>query len=274
MENEQLDLRELRGLVATVNLTGSVCSEMAMCLMEMRAWAVEHGFNAVEWQEFPAQLVEAGRDAVCKHALKEKYEWCLQIDGDATFPPNALGKILHSAYVAVPDANVMGAYCQLRSPPFLPTIDRGSGTWEAIHPNSGILPVIRTGGHFLLVKTAILERFGPPWFRARRTKRLIEAFLEVDNYARCRLNGENPFRELPEWQELTDAARSESLSEPNSIGEDSGFSDRVKAAGGSIYVDTSVITGHVTKRVLGPKDLADALKEREKLPRLAVGVLS
>lgn len=273
MSEEQQDLRELRGCIATCNLTGQVQAETMEAYANMRAWNTEHGLREIEYFQQPAQLVEAGRDAICSHALKEKYDWLCMFDGDATFQPDAFARLLHTAYEAVPDADVVGAYCQLRNTPYLPTIDTGTGTWEAIYPNSGVLPVIRTGGHFLLVKTGILVRFGPPWFRARHTKRLIDAFLEVDNYARCHLDGGNPFRALPEWEQLTNSARKESLTEPSNVGEDSGFSDRVKAVGGRIYVDTAVITGHVTKRVLGPQDFVSAIKEREKLPRLAVGVL-
>ena len=38
---------------------------------------------------------------------------------------------------------------------------------------------MRTGGHFILVKTGITARFGPPWFKTRRTMRAIDALTEV-----------------------------------------------------------------------------------------------
>ena len=46
------------------------------------------------------------------------------------------------------------------------------------------------------------------------------------------------------------------------VGEDSGFCDRVKAAGGAIAVDTSVVAGHVVTRYLTPQDLRDAVRKR------------
>jgi len=46
------------------------------------------------------------------------------------------------------------------------------------------------------------------------------------------------------------------------VGEDSGFCDRVKAAGGFIAVDTSVVAGHTVKRVIKADDLREAMKKR------------
>lgn len=271
-EPQTIDLTELRGLVATVNLTGSVTAETSACWTEMRAWCVANGFHNLEWLIQPAQLVEAGRDAALQHALDEEYDFCLQIDGDATFGADFLARILKTAYAEVPDSDVVGAYAQLKNPPFLPTIDTGTGTWEPHFPGEGVLPVIRTGGHFLLVKTDILPRCGPPWFRTRRTIRPVDALREVDNYARCKLDGENPLSEADEWTRLMDLAERESGAE-GSVGEDSGFCDRVKAAGGSIYVDTRLVSGHVSKRVIQPNDLRSAMRERDQKVRYAVGVM-
>ncbi|NIV29482.1 MAG: hypothetical protein GWN58_08215, partial [Anaerolineae bacterium] len=117
---------------------------------------------------------EHGRDEACNHALQNNYDWILQIDADAApIPPGSLERILNVAYVQQPDADVVGAYCQLKHPPFLPTIDTGTGTWEQIFPGEGVLEVMRTGGHFLLTKVPSLRRFGPPWFRTRLGMRPI-----------------------------------------------------------------------------------------------------
>lgn len=270
---DELDLRELSGCIATCVTTGFVDPAYSACMTEMRAWNIEHGFTRVEYRLQEATLVEAGRDAVCAHALKHGYDWLLQIDADATFPPNTLARLLEDAYVLVPDADAVGAYSQLKGFPHWPTIDTGTGTWEEHYPGEGILPAIRTGAHCILVKTSALRRFGPPWFRTRLTKRPAVAFAEVDNFARIHSHGANPLTRDPEWSRLLDLAKAESHVEPSTVGEDSGFSDALLAAGGTLYVDTDLVTGHVMRKTITPADLRDALRERDRMKRLVCGVL-
>ena len=280
MNEEVLNhLRSLRGLVATVVLTGAVDENFSQALSDLRSWCDRQGFHRIEWRKFPAQLVEAGRDMVLTHALNPKgdgtepaYDWVLQIDADA-FPiqEDALLRILHTAFIALPNSDVVGAYCQLKSPPYLPTIDTGTGTWEPIFPGEGALPVIRTGGHFILIKPPILKRFGPPWFRTRQPHAPLKAMAEVDNFARIKLDGRNPMSASDEWGKLLELAKTETSSGA-SVGEDSGFCDQVRAAGGSIYVDTNLVIGHVAKKVISPVDLRDSMKESKMKARLAVGV--
>lgn len=269
----QPTLSSLRGLVASVVLTGSVMEEFSHSWTEMRAWCVGNGFNSVEWRHFPAQLVEAGRDAVCTHALQNGYDYVLMIDADAVFGPETLKHLLETAFITHPDASAVSAYAQLRHPPYLPVIDTGTGTWEVHYPGEGVLPCIRVGGHCILVKTAALRLFGPPWFRTRQSLRPVDAFREVDNYARIELHGENPFAELPEWNTLMEKTKSEHGGVSSAVGEDSGFCDALLAAGGRLYCNTNVATGHVTKKVLSARDLRDEMRKIQRIPRLAVGVL-
>jgi hypothetical protein len=271
-------LRSLKGVVATTCLTGSVLEEYATCREEMRVRAVTSRFVNIEWRTFNGVLVEHARDEVCAHALspnpqaaQPSYDWLLQIDADATFPPDALERILHTAYVKVPDADVVGAYSQLKSEPFLPTIDTGSGTWEPRFPGEGVLPVIRTGAHFLLVKTPILRRFGPPWFRTRRSVRPIDALREIDNFSRIRNDGANVLAG-DAWDSLLAEAKRQGGGVESPVGEDSGFCDSVKAVGGNIYVDTDLVTGHIGKRNITPKMLSEKMREREAHVRAAMGI--
>lgn len=266
------DLKELKGLVATINLTGSVMVDTMHSAMEMRAFNIENGFKNIEYQEIGAQLVEAGRDAACRHALKEGYDWVLQYDGDAVFGPDAVVALLKTAFQTVPQCHAVGAYAQLKQPPYLPVIDTGTGRWETHFPGEGILPCIRTGGHFILVKTPILSAMGEPWFRTRQTLRPIDALSEVDNYARMKLDGENPFAKSPDWKKLFEEASSEHGGVKSSVGEDSAFCDALRAAGGMLVVDTGVITGHVHKRIITYNDLRDSLKEIDGVRKYAVGV--
>lgn len=269
-------IRPLRGLVATCITTGSVDPDYAGCREEMRVWNVENGLRNVEYRNFYCVLVEAGRDNVVEHALREGYDYVLQIDADAApFPADALARLLARAYLEHPDSDAFGAYCQLKQPPYLPTIDTGTGTWEVHYPGEGVLPAIRTGAHFLLTKKSAFAKMGaPPYFRTRRALRPIDALAEFDNLARTRLGGSNPFARLPAWEELVEHARENADGGPGSVGEDSGFCDRLLASGGKLYVDTDLVAGHVARTHISPSMLKSAISERERAVRSACGVLA
>jgi hypothetical protein len=267
-----VDLRELKGLVGTINLTGSVTEEFSKCWSDMRSWNDRNGFVNLEYVTFPAQLVEQGRDNAIDHAKKCDYDFCLQVDADATFNETALAQILETAFHKLSQSDAVGGYCQLKSTPPIPTIDTGTGTWEVHYPNSGIMPVIRTGGHFLLIKKSAWRRFGPPWFRTRRTVPPAQAMAEVDNFARCHFDGKNELTESAFWATLMTEAIGASDSE-NGIGEDSGFCDALKAAGGEIFVDTSIVTGHVGRKVITDADLKEHMNKHEQKMRLTCGVM-
>ena len=264
-------LRALRGCVGTVVL-GQIDPDFAAAREELRAFNITHGFTNVEYVTQAAALVEQGRDALCAHALEQKYDYLLQIDADAVFAPDALVRILNDAFVLVQDSDAVGAYCQLKGS-HICSLDSGTGTWEPHFPGEGLVPAIRTGAHFLLTKTSALRKFGPPWFRSRLAKRPLDALAEVDNYARIKLHGDNPFAGSDSWQQLVGLAKSESSSAPSGVGEDSGFCDALLAAGGRLYVDTDLVAGHVEKRVIQPSDLKHKLDEQARKVALACGVL-
>lgn len=270
----EVDISQKRGLVATVVISGHINQHFGQSLANMRSWCDRNGFHAIEWRTFDAKLVEAGRDDALRHALNEGYEWVLQVDADAApFPDTALARMLNTMFVDAPHLDVLGAYCQLKAPPYLCTIDTGTGTWEEHYPGEGLLPVIRTGGHFLMVKTAILKRFGPPWFRTRIAMPPAKAFAEVDNFARTKLDGMNPLVQHPEWMTLLTEAHRLSPHDPGVIGEDSGFCDSIKAIGGQIAVDTDLVAGHVGTKAIKPEDLWDMMEDLRRSERLLVGVM-
>ncbi len=274
---QDVDIRQLPGLIATVCTTGSVLPEYASALSDLRSWNDRNNYHKVEYLTFNAVFVESGRDAAVHHALMNNYAWILQIDADAApFPPNALARMLETVFVLNPHLDAIGAYCQLKGDIPIPTIDTGTGTWEEHYPDEGLLPVIRTGGHFLLTKTDAFRKIGPPpWFRTRKPMRPIDALFEVDNFARTQLDGDNPLAHTPAWSGLVASARNRNP-EPFDVGvgEDSGFCDRLKAFGGHIAVDTTIVAGHVDRRYIRPSDLADAMEKRARQLRLRFGVLS
>ena len=272
MDVETLEkLRSYKGMVATVVL-GQVEESFSHALSNMRSWCDRNGFHAIEWRNYPAALVEVGRDEVISHALKESYSWVLQLDADAApFPADMVAQMLWTAFIARPDSDVVGAYCQLKGS-YAPSIDTGLGVWEIRYPGEGILDVIRTGAHCLLVKPRICTRFGPPWFRTRRTMRPIDALAEIDNYARIHEDGENALTQTDTWQRLVAKAKEAGGGGVSAVGEDSGFCDAVKAAGGRIYVNTDIWVGHVERRVIVPQLLDDEMRKREDRLKALVGV--
>lgn len=265
------ELKQLRGLVATVCLSGSVDPDFAMALSSMRAYNIEQGFSNVEYLTQNAVLVESGRDAVVQHALQQDYDWVLQIDADAApFAPQSLHRLLEAAYTeGGPD--VIGAYAQLKGPPHLPTIDTGTGTWEVHYPGEGVLPVVRTGCHFFLAKIHVFKAFGPPWFRTRIPQTPLMAMRDLDNFARLNNSGQNPLSG-DSWDSLMSTAVQQNAQMSIPVGEDSSFFDTLNALGFKAAVHTNIVAGHVARKVIQPQDLIDALKKRDDLYRAGVGV--
>jgi len=272
LSEQTKDLRDLSVLVTSIVIAGHVDDYFSASFSEMRSWNDRNGFHNVEYRHQPAVLVEKGRDDAVEHALKQGYDAIMQIDADmCEFPSNAMALMLHRLWIEYPWADAIGGYCNLKGPPYLPTIDTGTGRWENWYPGSGVLPVIRTGGAFLMVKTTAFRKFGPPWFRTRIANSPLAALADVDNFARCKLDGENPFYNTPDWLSLKMEAGKAGGGE-SSIGEDSGFCDRLKAAGGQILVDTDIVVGHVAKQVITWRDHKKMIDDHKKQERLVVGV--
>jgi hypothetical protein len=70
---------------------------------------------------------------------------------------------------------------------------------------------------------------------------------------------------------VNEAAKGETP-EMQNVGEDSGFCDRLMAAGGRIYVDTDLVVGHVTKKIITPDDLKKHMDARAKRIRQVCGL--
>jgi len=280
LTDEQVDeLRALPGLVATTITSGIVQPEYAQALSDLRSVNDRAGFWAIEYRPFYALFVAIGRDAICAHALKHDYKWILMVDADAApFPEESLLHMLRLGFIDIPWTDVISAYCQQKGSPFCPTIDTGTGTWERHFPGSGVLEVIRTGGHFLFIKQSALRRFGPPWFQPRTAPDAAETMADFDNLCRRNFDGHNPFSATPDYRRLEEEVvegerrRVSGEGEANVVGEDSGFCDGLTAAGGRIAVDTSIVVGHIDKKIILPKDFKDAIEELERKKRLTVGV--
>jgi hypothetical protein len=207
-----------------------------------------------------------------------QFQWLLFLDGDMTFPPDTLMRLVQTAYGEIPHADAVGAYCPLRGELALPTIDSGTGTWESWFPGSGTVEVMRTGAACILTKRHVYEALKDPWYAVRVPARPIDFMAEVDNFARIKFDGVNPFRGLPnrEWERLEQCAEQDPATAgnfvPGEVGEDSGFCDRARNAGFRLFVNTDVITGHLETKTTTWQTHKEAVEKLEKQQRSFAGV--
>ena len=262
------------GLVC-ITTHGSIQAQTAQCLWEMRSFTEKQGATNIRYATIPGGLVDKARNDACRAMMATPEQWLLFIDGDMTFSPDALMHLLTVAYKTHPWADVVGAYCVLRGDLAIPTIDTGTGTWESHFPGEGVIEVIRTGGAFLLVKRHVCERLPQPWFATRVPMRPLDAMHELDNFARIKFDGTNPFRETPAWGTLEEIARQDDprVWTPSEVGEDSGFCDKVRAAGMRIVVHTSVTTGHLGQTTFDWTTHKKAMDDRDREQRLLCGIV-
>jgi hypothetical protein len=251
-------------------------------LLQMQQHNLTNGLQNVAYEMIPGALVAKARnDAVRKMLSNPAAQYICMIDGDMQFEPQTLLRLLQTAYLTHPVFDVVGAYCNLRGGICLPTIDTGTGTWESWYPGSGIVEVMRTGGACLLIKRHVFEMLPQPWFALRVPKRAIDAMWEVDNFARIKYDGKNPFRGDPAryWEKLEQCAVQDPAVgggqpfTPAEVGEDSAFCDAVRAAGLRIAVNTDVVLGHVDTKVITWEDHKKAMDDNDGQSSLACGVI-
>ncbi len=266
-----------KGAIVTLCTSGGVMPEFTEALSALRSYNDEAGIQAA-YHVVRAPHVESGRDQAVQIALQGGAEWVLQIDADAApFAPNSAHRLLAALYMPGQPFQAIGAYCQLKQPPHLPTIDTGTGTWEMQHAGQGLLPVIRTGGHFFVTLAKVFQHIPPPWFRTRIPLTPIQAFNELDNFSRTKFDGENPLAQYEEYHALRDLAVQHTI-QPNQavgkVGEDSAFFDLLHAAGMKAAVDTNVVVGHtVTKQIL-PQHMVEEFDRVHNRLQATLGVIT
>ena len=264
--------------IVCVTTHGALTQQTVTSLLEARSFSEKQGLSNVQWVMESATLVEKARNAACRNMLAAGAGWLCFVDADMIFAPDAILRLLHTAYAEFPHADVVGAWCPLRGDMAIPTIDTGTGTWESWFPGSGTVEVIRTGAAFLPIKRHVLEALVDPWFRLRVPARPIDFMLEIDNFARIKFDGRNPLRDVGDaWDRLERCAKDDPSIAPESfvpmeVGEDSGFCDRVRAAGLRIFVNTDIEIGHLDSRVLTGADHRKAVEDRERVQRLLCGI--
>lgn len=263
--------------MVTITTYGSVTGTTVRSIMDLRSFSEKNGLQNVAWEITNGSLVEKARNDAVRMMMDKGLQWLAFADADMSFAPDALIRLLQHAYQPNSVVDIIGGYCTLKGEWSLPTIDTGTGTWESHFPGNGLIEVIRTGAAFLLVKRHVFERMTDPWFRMRVPMRPIDILHEMDNFARIKLNGVNPFRGSAEWEKLEANASADPSTHtfvPAEVGEDSGFCDRARAMGFRIFVDTDVQVGHVDMKVLGPADHKLAADNARRMQRQLSGMLS
>ena len=265
--------------MVVITTYGSVRAETAQAYLAMQARAIKMGLNNIDFRFVIGTLVDKARnDAVKEMLIKEnpKFEYLWFLDADMAFAPDLLDVMLKTAYDTSKEFDIIGGWCALRGKPYLPTIDTGTGTWEPHMAGQGPVEVIRTGGACVLIKRHVFERMEYPWFGVRAAPRAIDMMAEVDGYARQKFDGENPFWG-EKWEQLMGCAQADAKpltpANINAVGEDSNFTDKAKALGFRIIVQTNAVCGHIDKMIIWPQDHADEMKKVAASERKASGIL-
>lgn len=269
------DIQIPPGIVAATSW-GLIVAETAFALMESRSFNDKNGLVNVQYTLMHGALIDKARNDACRNLLKTQGQWILFMDMDMHWEPDAILKLLLTAYGSHPQYDVLGGYANLRSGIGLPTMDTGTGTWESWFPGQGVVEVMRTGAAFLLIKRHVLERIPDPWFALRVPMKPLDAAAEVDNFCHTIFDGANPYRNLPgrPWETMLEAMVKHSSNQSpwvaGEVGEDSSFCDRVKAAGMRIGVQTDIVVKHLVRSAQGPDYHQEQMDKRAReLPLLA-----
>lgn len=268
-----------------VTTWGAIQPECMQGMVDLTNHNRSAGINNVHFSVVVGTLVDKARNEAARMMLANpNFKYLVFMDADMQFAPSTLQQLLLTAYHITPWADAVGAYCQLRGSPYLSTTDTGSGTWESHDSGMGPIEVIRTGSACILIKRHVFERLEFPWYGVRPAPRALDVMAELDNFARCKMDGENPLRNNDAWAKLEQCARQDASSQRanpqaqgpggfmSSVGEDSSFCDKMKALGLRIAVNTDIVVHHMERRPITPDDHNKAMREMERLGRLAVGI--
>lgn len=157
--------------------------------------------------------IHMGRQSACDYALDQGFDWLVQLDDDATFPPDVIRRLLSH------NKPVVTALAYQRKPPHLPCIfevgDDGmlGRPMEGIE-HTGLRKVDVSGYHCSILNTSVI-------------KKLREGLKNPDGTER--LKGTRQYFGGFE----------------NKVGEDFAFSLNLKKYEIPLYCDTELISGHI-----------------------------
>ena len=170
-------------------------------------------------------------------------DWIIFIDDDMTWQPDAIRRLVETQRKY--DLDMVGGLCFQRGDPYQPTLymrerpDEGNYVFLEDWERDNVVEVDATGMAFVLI-----------------TRRLLEAIAGEFPDRNTRSKGRPPsyFR----WDE-------------KGFGEDMTFCQDAKKAGGRIFVDTSIKTGHIGEITITEenflRELADRPAEATELRR-------
>lgn len=169
-----------------------------------------------------SSLIHKARDLLVVEALKTDPDYILFLDSDLKFPAWVVGRLLSL------EKDVVGAAYVRRSPPHELLVKPLHGQEQQV-VDGGCVEVASLPTGCLLVKADVFKRLGRPYFRS-------PSFEQND---------------------LTPAYLAEYLPQdmrPVTIGEDTDFCARIRAAGVSIWldVDLTMDIGHIGEHVFAP----------------------
>ena len=161
-------------------------------------------------------LIDAERNAIARAAVDGGFDYCLMVDSDIVLPVDALANLLD------PQADVvLGAYREKRF------MDRGR--YLNVHRH--------TPTDYVLESCMTAEELDCPWPRV----------TVKGGGTGCLMVSVAALRALPEpWFEFVEYGNGECLSE------DLYFCEKARANGLTVWADTRVRCGHVTRRVTWP----------------------
>lgn len=226
------------------------------------------------------------RDLGVRAALDADTEYLLQIDSDTVIASNAYDSILK---LIERDVDIVSGLYVGKQGDFVPIAAHYQGhhgryqTVEEIPLDGSMVEVDAVGGGFLLVKTEVFRHLTPPYFhwftgypdmpdtpfslrgcRNEETlQRIKTAAGRVDTWLK-----ENPDKGLVDvpYTTLRDFLMFSSCAIPGvQHGEDYGFCYKAKAAGYKVWLDCSVMLGHIGSYIYTPRDYMMNKAYRESL---------
>ena len=215
------------------------------------------------------------RDLGVRSALESDAEYLLQIDSDTVIASNAYNSILR---MIERDVDIVSGVYVGKQGDFVPIAAHYQGhagrykTVEDIPLDGSLVEVDAVGGGFLLVKTDVFRNLTPPYFHwltgypdlpdtpfslrgcrnEESLRKIKSAAGQVDAWLR-----DNPDKGLVDVPIAT--LRDFLIYAPNALpgvqhGEDYGFCQKAKAAGYKIWLDSSVLLGHIGSYIYTVRD--------------------
>lgn len=211
----QIDRSELDGLSVLVimPIRDEVAWPTLVSLMQTQSMMIRHGIP-FEVKASVGSTVNVGRSLVVHDALKTEHNRVFMIDADMSWQPEDFFRLV---YLSTKMACVGGIYCLRRDPPEF-RIDVSQG--EIAANEWGCLPFNGFGLGFTIVHRSILEE----------------------------LAADAPKLKFPDRDEPIAHIFTDSITRGEYQGEDMAFFSRVRAKGHGVWVDPSIVLGHVGQK--------------------------